>query len=302
MADTQSSTFKKVLTTAPSNGNLNGTMAGDQSIAPPNTNPNTGDIATADANIQDAYQKLHGLLTSDPTVDYEAKFSELMQQTQNQPVSENPIATPAGALSGFAYALGAPDKAPALIHERIQKAEAERDKKQQDILSLKEKILQGTIQEEVAKGNFKAALKQTEALDELNRANEDRKRALDMRDWREKQSTKTKDMKTLVQEKASMIVASFHLPERMKLKLMDFVTIQMQERMRQRNLLGVPVEDVPLQELWDEIAPDAADFAQKLLDGSAAKKDEKPTTPAAASTGPDYGAELKRIREAAGKK
>lgn len=292
------STFKKILTNpVQANGSLEGTMSG-QDIGAPNTNPNDPQMGQFDQNIDAAYEKLNSILTSMPGVDYESKFGDILNEIQNRPTSENPLSTPGGVASSFAFALGSPDKAPALIHEKIQRSEMENDQKKNDLLNLKEKILQGTIQEEVAKGNFKAALKQTEALDQIQRAKEDKKRAQDMRDWKEKQRIKTVDSGKLIRAKADNIVASFHLPEKAKLKVIDFITSSFKERQRQRNLLGEPIEDMSSEDIMDDITPDLDDFVKKLLSGEETRPEDKPAdTPAPKSK---YAEALERIR--AGKK
>src|SRR5258705_678147 len=175
--------------------------------------PGPAGIEPYDQNVNQAETQLNALLSQYPDVDYQGKYQELVKGVENRPVSESP-----NPLLSFAYAMGSPEKAPAILHEKMIRKQEEADKKDADLMKLKENLLQGTIQQEIAKGNFKLALSQSEKLADLQRANADRERLLNMQDWKQKQQIKTEDAKKLIAKRITQLAANFHLTEKQALE------------------------------------------------------------------------------------
>jgi len=175
--------------------------------------PGPAGIEPYDQNVNQAETQLNALLSQYPDVDYQGKYQELVKGVENRPVSESP-----NPLLSFAYAMGSPEKAPAILHEKMIRKQEEADKKDADLMKLKENLLQGTIQQEIAKGNFKLALSQSEKLADLQRANADRERFLNMQDWKQKQQIKTEDAGKLIKKRVSQLAANFHLTEKQALE------------------------------------------------------------------------------------
>lgn len=278
------SDYKKITTTertlTPTNVAENGlqqSMTGS-TIAPPDLTPTTNDDA-----IKTAMGRLNEILAAQPNVDYGQKYLDLIKEVQNQPTTPNPLSTPGGVASSFAFALGSPNIAPGQIKEKIMKSQQEEDKKRQELFDLKQKIVEGTIQQELAQGNFKAALKQYDVLDEIERAKADKKRAQDIADWKVKQQIKTTDAQTLLKKKVEEVASSFHLPERLKLQVLTIAGNLLTERMRQRDLLGEPVQDIPSEALINEIMPSLEETARKLAEnqplGETSDKNNPPPPP-----------------------
>lgn len=286
------SLFEKALSPVGANPSLQGTMTGQEMAPAPNT-----DAAPFDQAISDAYGQLNQLLSSMPEVDYQKQYAGILDEVNNRPVPEAP-----NPLASFAFALGSPDKAPTILHEKMQKRDEAQQKKDDDMLRLKEKLLEGTIQQEVAEGKFKSALSQSEKLSEIQRHLADRERSLDMKDWKEKQGIKSKDAKELVTAKVQAVAQNFNLDAKMQLKVMDFAMTMYRERLRQKNLLGMPVEDIPSESIMNEIMPDIENMARSLVSGKPLepKKDEA-TAPAAAPVNP-YAAALQEVLKEDSKK
>jgi hypothetical protein len=258
--------------------------------------PVSGNIATFDQAIMDAKTKLNDLLGQYPDIDYAGKYMELQNQMQQQPVPEHPLDTPAEALKGVAFAFGAPNTAPGIMNKQVSRHEQATDQRFQDSNRLKMSLLEQSIGAEEKKGNFKMALKQADALDSLKRADEDRKRALDLKDWETKQKIKSTDAKTLLREKVQNIAASFNLDAKMKLKLMDIAGNFLRERMEQKGILGTPIEDIPSDEIISTFIPELERVAEALIKGTSTKPKvvepiEEPEKPKSA-----YQLELERIR------
>lgn len=288
--------YKRITTTTrtldPTNVTQNGlqqTMTGGN-LAPPDLSPTTDDSA-----VQQAMGRLNEILAAQPNIDYNQKYLDLINEVQNTPTTPNPLSTPGGVASSFAFALGAPQTAPALIREKIAKSAQEEEKKRDELFDLKKKIVEGTIQQELTQGNFKGALKQYEVLDQIERAKADRKRAQDIADWKTKQQIKTTDAQTLLKKKVEEITSSFHLPERLKLQLFTIAGNLLTERMRQRDLLGEPVQDIPSEALINEILPALEETARKLAGNTPLSTGKTETPPA--TTPPPVSPLTKALQE-----
>jgi hypothetical protein len=244
---------------------------------------------------------LNSILGQYPNVDYEGKYKEILDSIKSRPTAQDPLATTGGALANFAYAMGAPDKAPALIHEKVQQAHNEAQQKHDDVMKLQEELLKGTIQQEMAKGNFKLALSQSEKLMDIQRANADRERALNMNEWREKQRIKTTDARTLLKQKIANMAATYHLDEKMQLAVLNhgFRMLEL------KGLLTPEFEDVDMATKIGMIMPDVVQYAREATH----KRDSKtttlppkidttiPPTPSSKLGTPDLSTILKQVRE-----
>lgn len=287
--------YKKITTTektlTPTNVTQNGlqqTMTGGN-LAPPDVTPTTDE-----AGIQQAMGRLNEILAAQPNIDYNQKYLDLINEVKNTPTTPNPLSTPGGVASSFAFALGAPETAPALVREKIAKSAQEEEAKRENLFNLKQKIVEGTIQQELSQGNFKGALKQYEVLDQIERAKADRKRAQDIADWKVKQQIKTTDAQTLLKKKVEEIAGSFHFDEKLKLELFRMAGNLLTERMRQRDLLGEPVQDIPSEALISELIPSMEEIARKL----SANKPLTETPPKTGSTPATAPAPLSPIAKA----
>jgi len=240
-----------------------------QSLSP----PGSSDLAPYDAAIADAHKQLNDLLTQFPEVDYEGKYRELVSGAANEPTTPNPLGTPGGVASAFASMLGAPNTAPGLIKEKVDRSYKEEQEKQTNLMKLKESLVQGAIQQEVAKGNFKMALKQSEVLDNLQRANADRDRFLQHQVVME--TVKEKNAAQLDQIQAKMVAkikASTSDPK-VQVARIKAATDMLRERFHQKNLLGEPVTVADHDEIIGSILPEIEQFGAS---GTTPKKQEAP--------------------------
>ena len=258
--------------------------------------PLNSNMGTLDQAIMDAKTQLNDLLKQYPDIDYAGKYMELQNQVQNQQVPEHPLDTPGEAAKGLAYAFGAPKAAPAIMNQQIARHDEGTDKKQQDLTQIKMSLLGKSLEAEEKKGNFKMALKQADALDTLQRAEADRKRALDLKEWEQKQKVKTADARTLLKQKTANIVASFHLKEKMQLEVMKFAEKLLAERMRQKSILGTPIEDIPAEDLLSDIMPQVEEMAQKLIAGESITPPKINTEAPATKPQSPYAKALEEIR------
>jgi hypothetical protein len=120
-------------------------------------------IAQGDADIDATHARLLQIMNSVPGIDYEGKYKQLLNQTQNAPIPQAP-----GKMQSFFAALGSPSEAPnALMQAHGEAARAAADKMDR-VLSLKEAILHGDIQQQIAKGDMKKALAQSAELEKLH--------------------------------------------------------------------------------------------------------------------------------------
>ena len=233
------------------------------------------DVNAMDVNIKAQYQKLNEILMQNyPEINFEEKYKGLINDVQNRPEEKPP-----NALLSAAYMMGAPGNAPGILQRRIDKIDEAHSQKEADLLKLKEGVLQSSIQQEVQKGNFKLALKQSEQLAEIQRTNADRDRAAGMKDWKEKQSIKTADAKTIIARRVQAIADNFHLDEKMKLALVNQGMGLVRSMLGKTNLLGEGVYDYEtIQDTVDRILPQLYEYA-KEASTPGEKNTDKPTTP-----------------------
>jgi hypothetical protein len=231
--------FQAALTTPvdPEGNSLNQTMTTDQAQAP--GTQGDFDITPYDDAIKQAEGRLNDIFTQMPNIDFKAKYEDIMNQVQNRqvPPAPNPI-------TSFAYMMGSPNAAPALLHEKVLKRQQVQEQKEMDMMQLNEHLLQGAIQQEIAQGNFKTALSQSEKLAELQKTLDDRKRALDMQDWIKQQGIKTENATKLVKIRAKEIADRFHLTERMQLEDERQMTDLVQALLGQKDAFGRPVHTI----------------------------------------------------------
>lgn len=216
------SQFQKALTPpsqSPDPTALQNTMSGQAINA---IDPSNQALQPFDENIQKAHDQLNALLSQYPDINYQDKYASILNDIQNRPEPASPTSTPAGALGAFAANMGAPKTAPALLQDQIQRSMMVHDQKQKDLMTMKEALLHGSIQQEVSKGNFKMAIKQSEALDDLQRANADRTRAQNIQQWFAQQKQRSADAMTMLQTKIrTLAAANFHLGEKEQLELLN---------------------------------------------------------------------------------
>jgi hypothetical protein len=163
-------------------GNTAGRSA-DGSITMPTTEVSASNLNTAgDADIDATYKRLNEIMHSVPDVDYEGKYHSLLQQAQNQPTPQAP-----GKAQSFFAALGSPSAAPDLLAQSHAQAQKALDEKQQRVMSLKEAILHGDIQQQIAKGDFKKALAQSAELEKLHLHQSERARAQAFQTFKDQQ-------------------------------------------------------------------------------------------------------------------
>lgn len=250
--------------------NLEGTMSG-QNVTPSATDQ---DIAPYDKAITEAESRLTAILGEYPDVDYNAKYKEILGQVAGRPVPETQ-----NSLLQAAYTMGSPQNAPTLLHHQVMRKHEVEDQKQADLMKLQESLLQGSIQAELAKGNFKLALSQSEKLGELQRAVGDRERALNLKDWKSKQGMKTADAATLIRKRVNAIASSFHLDEKMKLALFNHMNKMAEIKLGSKNVIGNPnFEDADITDAIDDIMPEAYDWLKGIQSGNM-KPETKPQQP-----------------------
>ena len=229
-----------------------------------------------DEQIRTAYQQLNTMLTqSYPEVDFASKYKDLISEVENQPETQQ--TNPALA---FAYAMGAPDKAPQILHEKMNKIDDEHSAKEAKLLKLKEDILTNTIQQELQKGNFKQALSQSEKLAEIQKLNKDRDSAAAMRDWKAKQRIKTNDAKSVLTRRVEALAANFHLDEKMKLALLNHGMSLVQALAGKTDIFGnSSFNEEATTDLVDRVFPALFELAREQ--GGKKKEKDQPaaTTP-----------------------
>lgn len=250
---------------------LQQSMSG-QALSP----PGSSDLAPYDAAIADAHKQLNDLLGQFPEIDYEGKYKELLSQTQNQPTAENPLSTPGGVASSFAYALGAPASAPALIKEKVDRARKEEEDKQTNLMKLKESLVQGAIQQEVAKGNFKMALKQSEVLDNLQRANADRDRFMAHQAAMDTLKAKNAAAKEAIYAKMKAKIISSTSDPKVQVARINAMTKLLDRMFQQKNIIGEPVTAADYDSIAETIMPDIEKFGAT---GEGKPKPKEETTP-----------------------
>jgi hypothetical protein len=141
-----------------------GENAPDSTVSSPAADTSLADQnATGDADINATYARINQLMLAQPDVDYEGKYRQILAQAQKQPVPQAP-----GRAQSFFAALGSPDQAPGLLAQAHSEQQRASDEKFQKIMSLKEAILHGDIQQQIAKGDFKKAMVQSSELEKLH--------------------------------------------------------------------------------------------------------------------------------------
>lgn len=115
--------------------------------------------------VHDAYTKLGSILvdsSDNDGIDYRSKYDELSKYAASRPLPRawNPFST-------FAIALGSEAGANKIASDNANASKAAQDREDY-LLGLKEAAMKGEIAQEMEKGNFRKALKQSEVLAELN--------------------------------------------------------------------------------------------------------------------------------------
>lgn len=183
----------------PSDGSLTGTMVGNDPVldapaAEPEALAPQGNVAgrsengaitmpevnvaadggavAGDADIDATYKRLNEIMNSVPNIDYAGHYQSLLKQAQGQQTPQAP-----GKVQSFFAALGSPGQAPGMLAQAHSQAQQALDEKNQRVMSLKEAILHGDIQQQIAKGDFKKALAQSAELEKLHAHQAERARA-----------------------------------------------------------------------------------------------------------------------------
>lgn len=211
-------------------------------------------LASYDEAIKAAYEKLNSILP--PDINYQEKYQSLINDVQNQPVESHPLSTPGGVASSFAFAMGSPDKAQANLKDKINRHYAQSDQKEADLMRLKETLLQGAIQQEIQTGNFKAALKQSEALADIQRANADRERKITEADWSKKQAAKTDDAIKMIKERGKAQAKASGQDTKLVEKILTLRQQYVGDLLGQKDWMGNPLYQ-PLQavQMAEEMYP-----------------------------------------------
>jgi len=152
--------------------------------------------AEKDSLIADHYARLNAYLSAQPNINYEERYRSLLGDAEAQPAPRAP-----GQVQSFFSALGAPEDAPGLLAQERSRAHQAEQAKGAKILSLKEAILNASIQQEMQKGNNSKALKQAEELEKLHAKLGEIDRQNELDDWRSKQDTLQKNKKELAEAK-----------------------------------------------------------------------------------------------------
>jgi len=256
-----------------------------QSIAPPESSPNgiPDDMSSYDDAIKKAEEGLTGILNQYPDVDYMGKYKEILNQVQNRPVDE-----PANPALSFAYALGSPQNAPGILERGMMKRAQQQEQKEHDMMVLQENLLQGAIQQEIAKGNFKTALTQAVKLSELQESIGQKHRAQDLKDWKEKQGIKAKDAKDIADKKIRALIRAhgMTIDERERLAITTAFATTLGRMASHPDMLG-NFPDV--ETLADQYAPNILEMLRAAI---AKKSGDGVTTPNAGK--PETDAEKRR--------
>ncbi len=130
------------------------------------------------AAIDATHARLNEILNSVPGIDYAGKYKELLGQAESTPTPQAP-----GRMQAFFAALGNPEQAPNMLMQAHSEAQRAHDAKLERIMSLKEAIIQGDIQQLLAKGNTKKALAQSAELEKLHAVQERLAREAAYKNW-----------------------------------------------------------------------------------------------------------------------
>jgi hypothetical protein len=166
----------------PAMGNTAGRSADGAITMPQMEVAAPGGNAAGDADIDATYKRLNEIMNSVPNVDYAGHYQSLLQQAQKQPTVQAP-----GKAQSFFAALGSPGSAPGLLAQAHAEANQALDEKNQRVMSLKEAILHGDIQQQIAKGDFKKALAQSAELEKLHLHQTERARAQAFQTFKDQQ-------------------------------------------------------------------------------------------------------------------
>lgn len=139
--------------------------AAPQPFKLPDLDPNDPDYEEKKM-IHDTYTKLGEALTgsaADDGIDLKSKYEELAKYAESRPQPKK-----WSPFSAFAIAMGSPD-AMHKVNEDNAKADKAHSDREEYLLGLREQALKGEIAQLMQKGNFKKALTQSAALEELSR-------------------------------------------------------------------------------------------------------------------------------------
>lgn len=274
----------------------------DGALAPPQV-PNQAlqedPDASAKAAYGDAYGELSKYLASRTDIDYQAKFQPMIDKVQNREVSKMP-----SGLAMFAAALGAPRAAPQILASRWEQMSNEQSAKDRDLLSLQHAIMQGEVSQEIEKGNFAKALKQSEVLGKLQNTLGRIEREEVMKEWERKQKILTTDRQTLLKQKGDQaknllkdkvkeLVSSFHLPEKQALLFQAQAGGLLSALLGKQDMMSGDPSYTPAeaQSMVDQILPDLIQMAQSASGTIAPSVSGTPT-----STETTHAARLAVIR------
>jgi hypothetical protein len=226
---------------------LNGSVADGELVPPavPNQAPQEDPDAEANAASTAAYGQLSELLKNMPGIDYKAKFQPMIDQVQKRETTKMP-----SGMAMFAAALGAPKAAPQILASRWEQMNNEQGQKDRDLLSLQHAIMQGEVSQEIEKGNFAKALKQSEVLGKLQNTLSRLDREALEKEWNRKRESTTQDRMDLLEKKSKQtkelvdarvraLTAQFKLKGKMALALLNQAAMTRRAiRMQQDAMVG----------------------------------------------------------------
>jgi hypothetical protein len=280
---------------------LNGSMVDGTLVkpVPPNQAAQEDPDAPANAAIGDAYGQLGTFLKGMPDIDYAAKFQPMIDQAQKRETTKMP-----SGLAMFAAALGAPREAPRVLASRWEQMNNEQGQKDRDLLSLQHAIMQGEVSQEIEKGNFAKALKQSEVLGKLQNTLGRIEREALMKEWEAKQKILNTDRasllrqkgdqaKNLLKDKVKELVTSFHLPEKQALLLQAQAGGLLTALLGKQDMMSGDPSFTPTeaQSMVDQVLPDLTQMAE-----AAARAAAEPTAVTVKVDGGTHAARLAAIR------
>lgn len=261
--------------------------------------------AEAHGTIEETYKRLNEMLSADSGVNYADKYNELLQQAQGQQVPQAP-----GRMQSFFAALGSPANAPGMLADAQARERKAEDDKYNRIVSLKEAIIQGEIQQLMAQGNFKKALAQSEQLEKLHATQDRLKRESTLSDFKKQQEIlqgNRVEIENLRQDaalqRARLMIQGRKDLQALSTKQQDMYAHEYATNYRtlmsQKNITGDPVyTDAQAQELARRAADDAFNLGARAA-GSPGRvegtESTGPTTPESPRT--TRGDLIRRMRE-----
>lgn len=117
-----------------------------------------------EAEAKAIHDRLAAALADVPDVNWEEKFAPLLEQAGKREIPKT-----LSPWAAFAGGIGAPGATQQALSQSVADNREAVKNRENDILSLKQAILQGDIQQLMQKGNFKKALAQADALHEIER-------------------------------------------------------------------------------------------------------------------------------------